>query len=288
MNSDSSKQLLTCYKYRSGTAALRCLAEGTLYFAAPHELNDTLEAKFDHAGVEDFSRVMERTYSEVNQQRGGPTMSFDRVALPDMSIANAAENERLQAFCDQAGIFSAARRPDHQAMWAYYADNCQGVCFELAWTNEVMEQHQLWPVDVAYSDQARVHNRAEDWRTTFLELATEHPDATLGQLHQLSLDEAARRKWGIATTARATSIKHTDWAHENEIRILSPHGKTALPVLADVLKRIHFIRADGDQWGEIMRLLFTRYPHVETMHWTLHHGKITATGREMEFRLMPV
>jgi len=36
---------LTCFKYRSPSAALRCLAEGSLYFAKPSELNDTLEAQ---------------------------------------------------------------------------------------------------------------------------------------------------------------------------------------------------------------------------------------------------
>ena len=286
MNSDSSKQLMTCFKYRSGPKALRCLSEGTLYFAAPNELNDTLEAKFDYASVEDFSRVMGQTYSEVSQKRGGPPLSFDSAALSDMSIANAAENEKLREFCDLVGIFSAARRPDHQAMWAYYAENCSGVCFELEWSPEVLQRHQLLAVEVTYTHLPRIHNRAEDWRAVFMELATEYPDATIEQLHHLSLEEPIRQKWGIYTASRATSSKHTDWAHESEVRLLAPRAG-ALPVLADVLKRVHFIRTDNDKWGETMQLLFTRYPLVEMVHWSFHHGMITATGREMEFRLVP-
>ena len=120
---------LTGFKYRTPSAALRCLAEGTLYFAKPSELNDTLEAKYDHATPEDFSRVMAQTYSEISQQRGGPVLDFDQRGMAEMAEAHARECQRLQAFTDQIGIFSAAQRPDHQAMWAYYADNASGVCF---------------------------------------------------------------------------------------------------------------------------------------------------------------
>ena len=37
-----------------------------------------------------------------------------------------------------------------------------------------------------------------------------------------------------------------------------------------------------------MQQLFTRYPLVEMVHWTFHHGMIVASNREMEFRLVPV
>lgn len=286
MNPDNSKQRLTCFKYCSGATALRCLAEGTLYFARPNELNDTLEAKFDHADPEKFLRVFEHTLSEISQQRGGPTLSYDMETLAEMSEVIASENERLHTFCDNIGIFSAAQRPNHQAMWAYYADNCKGVCFELVWPPSVVEKHQLWAVDVTYSHQARVHNWAEDWRNAFLELAAEHPDVTYAQLFQMSLEEVALRKWGIYTATRAVSIKHTDWAHEKEIRFIAPAAGARL-VLADVLKRVHFIRTDGAQWAEIIQQLFKNYPTVELAHWQFHHGTISAIGREMEFSIVP-
>ena len=286
MNSDDSKQPLTCFKYRSGAAALRCLTEGTLYFAKPDELNDTLEAKFEHASPEDFTRLMMQTYSEISQQRGGPALEFDQQGMAEMAKAHARENQRLQDFTEQIGIFSAARRPDHQAMWAYYADNASGVCFELAWSHDLANRHQLWATDVEYHGEGRVHNRAEDWHAVFLELAHEHPDASLEELHQLSLEESARRKWGILTASRVASVKHTDWSQEREIRLLAPKFG-ALSVLSEVLKRVHFVRADGEHWGAIMQLLRAYYPTVETTYWQFNHGVISAISTPMEFRLVP-
>lgn len=287
MTSDSLKQLLTCFKYRSPAAALRCLAEGTLYFAKPSELNDTLEAKYDHATSEDFTQVMTLTYSEISQQRGGQPLKFDQRGMTEMAEAHARECQRLQAFTDQIGIFSAAHRPDHQAMWAYYADNASGVCFELEWSHEIADRHQLWATDVQYHGEARVHNRAEDWRDVFLELAQKHPDASLEKLHQLSLEASTRRKSGILSASRAASVKHTDWAHEQEIRLLAPKAG-ALPILSDVLKRVHYLQIAGDDCGEIARLLVTRHPKVELIRWQFSHGELCATLTPMEMRLSPV
>ena len=277
---------LTCFKYRSPAAALRCLAEGSLYFAKPSKLNDTLEAKYDHATPEDFSRVMAQTYSEISQQRGGPVLDFDQRGMAEMAEAHARECQRLQAFTDQIGIFSAAQRPDHQAMWAYYADNASGVCFELEWSHEIADRHQLWATDVQYHGKARVHNRADDWRHVFLELARDHPDASLERLHQLSLDESARRKSGVLSASRAVSVKHTDWSHEREIRLLAPKPG-ALQVLGEVLKRVHYVRTDGEHWGAIMQLLRAYYPTVGITRWQFNHGELSAIPTPMEHRLTP-
>lgn len=76
---------LTCFKYRSPAAALRCLAEGSLYFAKPSELNDTLEAKYEHATSEDFTRAMMQTYSETSQQRGGQALAFDQRGVAEVA-----------------------------------------------------------------------------------------------------------------------------------------------------------------------------------------------------------
>ncbi len=278
---------LTCFKYRSPTAALRCLAEGSLYFAKPSELNDTLEAKYEHATPEELTRVMAQTYSEISQQRGGQALAFDQQSMAEMVEAHARECQRLQDFTDQIGIFSAAQRPDHQAMWAYYADNASGVCFELEWNQEIADRHQLWATDVQYHGKARVHNRADDWRHVLLQLARDHADASLERLHQLSLEESARRKWGILTTSRAVSVKHTDWTHEREIRLLAPKAG-ALHVLPDVLKRVHYVRSDGDHWSAIMQLLRAYYPTVEITHWEFSHGELSAISTPMEIRLIPM
>lgn len=287
MNSDDSKQLLSCFKYRSGPAALRCLTEGTLYFAAPHELNDTLEAKFAHASPEDFTRVMSQMYSQISQQRGGLALEFDPLGMAEMAEAHARECQRLKAFTDQIGILSAAQRPDHQAMWAYYADNASGVCFELEWSHDIIDRHQLWATDVLYHDEARVHNPADDWRHVFLGLGQNYPDASLAELHQFLLDESIRRKSGILTASRAASVKHTDWSHENEIRLLAPKSG-ALPVLGQVLKRVHYVRTDSAHWGAIMQLLHAYYPTVETTYWQFNHGVISAVPTPMEIRLIPI
>lgn len=278
---------LTCFKYRSPAAALRCLAEGSLYFAKPSKLNDTLEAKYDHDTPQNFTRVMAQTYSEISQQRGGPALELDQRGMADIAEAHARECQHLQAFTDQIGIFSAAQRPDHQAMWAYYADNASGVCFELEWRHEVMQQHRIRHIDVSYSEQARIHNRAEDWRRVFLELAREHPNVSLDDLRQLSLEEELIREWGRRTATRAVSVKHTDWAHEREIRLLAPKAG-ALPVLPDVLKRVHYVRSDGDHWGAIMQLLRAYYPTVEITHWEFSHGELSAISTPMEIRLIPM
>lgn len=86
---------------------------------------------------------------------------------------------------------------------------------------------------------------------------------------------------------RAVSVKHTDWAHEQEIRVLAPKPG-ALPVLHDTLKRVHFVRTDGEHWGAIMQLLRAYYPTVETTHWQFNHGELSSIPTPMEFRLVPV
>lgn len=287
MVNDDLKSPLTCFKYRSGESALRCLVDGTLYFAKPNELNDALETKFDHAEPAAFNKIFIDTISEITQKRGGTCLVPDNQISPDFSIVNTEENERFRLACDNVGIFSAARRPNDQAMWAYYAENSQGVCFELEWSASVLRENQLIPVDVTYSGGARTHNRAEDWRTLFLELAEQKPHSTLAELMDISLGETFRRRMGILSTARVTSIKHTDWAHEKEIRLLT--GKAgARPILSTVLKRVHFIRTDGDKWGPIMQQLHLNYPQVQMAHWTIHHGAITTSAKSMMFKMIPV
>lgn len=282
---------LVCFKYRTPERALQSLKEGTLYFAKSSVLNDTLEAKYDHASPEDFIRVYVQTMSEISQQRGGPALEFDQQGMSDMTAANVLENKNLQNSTDQIGIFSAARRPDHQAMWAYYADNCNGFCFELALSHEVASRYHIWQTDVHYQGTARVHNSAEDWREVILEIAREHPGASMEEVHHLALDVEFRGKYGIITSSRAVSVKHTDWAHEQEIRLLT--GKSgALPILSDVLKCVYFVQRDGhemgEKWGEIMRYLYSHYPSVEIKQLTFCHGAFTVTSTPMEFRLIPL
>lgn len=287
MVKNDSTSSLTCFKYRSGESALRCLVDGTLYFAKPSELNDTLEAKFDHADHDARNQVISDTLSEISQSRGGPPFSFVSPCPPDLAGVVDEENERFRNFCNEVGIFSAARRPDHQAMWAYYAENNQGVCFELEWPFSVLRDHQLFPVDVTYFGGARVHNSAHDWRRLFIALAEEHPDATLAELQELSLGPGFLRQRGILSTARVTSIKHTDWAHEKEIRVLAPKSGTQL-LLSKVLKRVHFMRTDGKHWSDIMVQIHINYPLVQLVEWKMHHGVVTASAKGKVIRSIPI
>ncbi|PWE40265.1 DUF2971 domain-containing protein [Pseudomonas prosekii] len=287
MVKDDSKPPLTCFKYRSGESALRCIEEGTLYFAKPGELNDALEAKFDHAEHAEYIKILGNTMSEISRKRGGPSLAFDVQGLPEIIALNDTVNEQFKRSSDGVGIFSAARRPNDQAMWAYYAQDCKGVCFELEFSHSTLQDNQLVPVDVTYSDGARTHNRAEDWRFLFIALAEEYPDATLAELQEMSLGETFRRRLGMLSTARVTSVKHTDWAHEKEIRLLS--GKFgARQILPAVLKRVHFIRTDGDKWGPIVQQLHLNYPQVQIAHWTIHHGAIAMSAQNMMFKMIPV
>jgi hypothetical protein len=281
---NAPQQSLTCFKYRSDESAFECMEKGTLFFAAPHQLNDALEAKFDHAGAEAFYRVKEKTYNEICLKRREQPFTYNWNTHADMEIEYADRNNTFQAFCQQIGIFSAARRADHQAMWAYYANNGQGVCFELALTHRIMNQYQLWVTDVAYNSEARIHNQADDWRIAFLQLAAEHPTLGCEALIALSQEEPFRLKCGIYTASRAVSNKHTDWAHEQELRVLAPRSGP-LPILSAVLKRVHFFGTKGKKWPQICEQLRTRYSAVELMHWQFSHGALSSVGTDMEFRL---
>ena len=276
---------MSLFKYRSGEAAQQSLIEGTVFFATPSTLNDTLEAKYEDSSAEEFSRVIVETVNEISCIRSGIAFERDRQLLAEFRDVNARENERLRTFADQIGIFSAAQRPDHQAMWAYYADNAKGVCFEMDWTKDLIQQHQIWASEVQYHDRERTHNRADDWRAVFLELSRSYPDASLDELIAKSLDEEARRKWGILTASRAVSVKHTDWAHEQEIRLLAPKSG-AMPILKDVLKRVHFVRYDGEFLAEIMGLLHRKYPSVEVVQWKFSHGSLAANPTPMDIRII--
>lgn len=280
-------KVLSCFKYRTPTVALRCLAEGSLYFAKPSQLNDAFEAKYIHATQEEFVRVITKTVTEINQQRRGQPLAFSQQSMAKMAESYARECQHLKEFTDNIGIFSTAKRPDHQAMWAYYADNSSGVCFELEWSHTVAEEYQLWATDVEYHDKPRIHNRAEDWREIFLKLAESHPFYNLEQLYHLSLEEEARRKWGILTASRAVSVKHTDWMHEQEIRILAPKSG-AQHLLHDVLKCVHFVGTSGEHWAAIMQLLYANYPKVEMLYWESSHGVMSKTPTPMEFRLVKI
>lgn len=288
MNSPLGSQPMISFKYRSGAAALRCLSDGTLYFASPAELNDSLEAKFNLADERQFIDALAKTLSEIACHRGQPgNYSFDMSALNEFEQVNKVEGARFLEATQKVGIFSTAVRPDNQPMWAYYCDNSRGVCLELKWPTEVFKNYQLWPSVVSYTTRSRIHNRSDDLCRALIELGLQHPDWTMEQLQDYSLSEPFRRDCGVRSIARAVSIKHTDWQHEAEVRLLAPHAGT-LPILADVLKRVYFVRTDFPEWGPILMLLHRLYPDVEIAHLSFEHTEPFVRVQPLESKMIPI
>jgi hypothetical protein len=278
----------TCFKYRSGASAVRALAEGTLYFASPRELNDSLEAKFDLATPHAFHQVLADTIRAIAAGKGVELEGPKRVPVAsELASVITEENERFQKACDGVGIFSTSRRPDSQPMWAYYCDSGRGFCFELVLTKELIEKYGIFPAEVTYSTSSRIHNRAEDLRDLLLLYAKENPDWSMERLQDFALSEDFRRRWGIMTTARAVSVKHADWKHEEETRFVSARPQ-ALPLLGEVLKRVIFMRTDFIEWSSIMMLLTRLYPDVEVAQIGFHHTAPFVRLQEMERKLIPI
>lgn len=253
---------LVSYKYRTGPSALRCLSEGTAYFASPSELNDSLEAKFDIADAAQFARVIGKTLTELSLRRGEPSFSYDEDSHDAYEAVDTRETERFVAGCQRVGIFSCAPRPDNQPMWAYYCGNEQGVCFHLEWPKAIVDRYHLFPTQVTYSRETRLINRADHYRQTLLELAVQNPKWSLAQIKAFSLTEQFRLNVGINGVAQAVSIKHADWQHEQEIRMLALRSGP-LPLMQDILKSVIYTRTDFPEWGPIVMLLHQLYPKVQ-------------------------
>lgn len=288
MNFKYSQDLAKNYKYMDVDKALNRLNSGELYFAKPSQLNDTLEAKFVSPKKGDVISIFESVFSAASVSRGGPTFSFQ----PDNSEQDQAFVEsiltghsNLRDACENIGIFSTARRPDQQAMWAYYAKDRAGVCFEMDWPLKVLEDNQLIMSVVDYCSGPREHNQARDWANAFQELDRQNPGASLAELQRLSFDESFRMYVGIETSRRAASMKHTDWKHEDEIRILAPKAK-ALPILKKVLTRIHIVEFDCIRFAEIYQVLQREYPNVEVVQWQFDEGEFRYVGRGVDFKLI--
>lgn len=279
---------LVCYKYRSGKSALECLKSGEVYFASPSQLNDTLEAKFDFASTEEFAEVFNRTMHELALKRGiAGSKDWIKSFPTELYAASQKGNEDLKHSCQNAGIFSAARRPDNQAMWAYYCNNSQGVCFHLEWSDETVMKYRLLSAEVKYSEESRIHNRAEDFRELILELGDQNPSWTMNQLMAFSMTENFRRLWGGKTQARAMSTKHINWAHEQEVRMLSLQAGS-LPILKDILRSVIFQNSNFEEWGEIIRTIYEKYPAAQVFDMQFEYKKPFAKSREYHIKLIPI
>ncbi|MEA1053007.1 DUF2971 domain-containing protein [Lamprobacter modestohalophilus] len=258
---------LTLFKYRSSERALEALVRGSLYFAPRQTLNDTLEVTFEDAGADEFQAVLGVFFYQKAQQRGQPGYRLDRSVAEAFARTNAAENRRFREHAEQVGIFSATPNQTSRAMWHAYADAGRGYCFELRLLPETQQQCGLHCRPVVYRSGPRRHNRAEDLVRVLEALASEHPQASIEELQHLSLEGSVRSRWGIETTARVASIKHTDWQHEQELRLLAARSD-AKPLLQASLQRVWSLRGSTpDRLGEVSALLASGYPGVTLEPW---------------------
>ncbi len=279
---------LVNFKYRSGEAALRNLSEGSVYFAKAAQLNDSLEAKFSPASPSSYALTLAQTLTELAQQRGEAAKYVPEESTADyFAKAIQEEDAKFAANCLSVGIFSGTKRPDNQPMWAYYCNDSRGVCFELEWPKDVLVEYSLFSTFVHYTDRPRIHDRFEDMREELLALGSKHPDWSVAQLHEHMGSKEFRTGWVASSMARAVSTKHLDWAHETELRMLSPKAG-ALPILKRILKRVYFTRFDFPEVAPILRLLKEEYPTVRTARISFNHAEPLVSIENGEFRLVPL
>jgi len=276
------------FKYRSSPAALRSLTEGSVYFASPGQLNDCLEAKFDHCGTADYIDRMDQSIAGIAEQigaAGGYRVPDDELAA--FQTTYERQNALFLEGTQRVGIYSTACRPDDQSMWAYYCDNSKGFCFEVEWTDAVIREHKVAPVGITYTSATRVHNRAEIFGSLLREEAELHPDWMIDRLLEETRSEFFLFRFQMANICRAVSVKHEDWAHEREVRLLTPRAGP-LPILRQILKRVYYVRSDFPEWLQVVGLLTDQYPDVELVELQFRHTEPYVEARQISARLVPV
>ncbi len=281
---------LVTFKYMDAERAIERLSSGELYFALPRQLNDSLEVKFSHASTADEMQATCDAFSTISIAKGGAAWSLQPDSAADLEEVERVinlNNERFTAQISGVGIFATGGRADHQAMWAYYADECKGVCFELEWGSEVIVEHGLLFRNVNYMSGPRIINKSDDLAAALVELSRQNPDADIEAIMNMSYEEGFRRYVGFSLSARVASIKHTDWEHEKEIRVLSPTAR-ALPILGSVLKAVHIVGYGCERFSEIYGLLVEKYPDVKVIQWKFDHGEFSSIGHELSITLAPV
>jgi hypothetical protein len=283
-----AERKLVNFKYRSGSAALRSLSDGTLYFARPDELNDSLEAKFVAADPASFQQRLAQTLTELAVQRGERVKYVAEEDVAEHYIRMIQEEDTAFAtHCQKVGICSGTKRPDNQPLWAYYCNDSRGFCFEFEWPHNVVNEFNLLPTFVHYTAESRIHDRFEDMHAELVEVGKQNPSWSMEQIHEHFYSKDFLVKWLIRSMGRAVSNKHVDWAHEAELRMLSPIAGP-LPILKSILKRVYFTRTDFPEWGPVQMLLHQLYPDVELAQVIFNHTEPLVRIQPMHKKLIPV
>lgn len=97
------------------------------------------------------------------------------------------------------------------------------------------------------------------------------------------LTDEQRREFGRRTQVRAASRKHTDWAYENEVRLLS-YRWGDFQILKDNLKVIHFIDFTDPLIGDICKICYDRYPGVTFKRWEYDKGIMHFSGYGLKLK----
>lgn len=283
-----SERRLIHFKYRSGSAALRSLSDGTVYFARPDELNDSLEAKFAPADPTSYQRRLAQTLTELAAERNERVKYEPEDEMAEYFIKMTQEQDATFATdCQKVGIFSGTKRPSNQALWAYYCNDSRGFCFQFEWPDDVVRKFSLRPTFVHYSSEPRVHDRFDDMYAELIKLGKQNPDWSVEQIHEHFYSQSFLARWLARSMSRAVSNKHADWAHEEELRMLSPVAGP-LPILKQILKRVYFTRTDFPEWGPVQMLLHQLYPDVELAKVTFTHTEPLVHVQPMHRTLVPM
>lgn len=277
---------LICYKYTSAQNALRCLTDGTLYFSNADELNDCLELRHEHVDSGNFIQAIKNAFSNIEKKHQSTPLSFidsTDESYEKYKIFYNNENKRFDSDLRKVGIFSATHEPFNQMMWSQYGGEGYGVCFETTWTPSILQQNQIIPCEVRYDNSPRIHNRGLFYAQELERISKKHPEYSSSELMECLSSEASRKRIGINCIASIASVKRQEWAHEKEIRLISPYNKP-LKLLPEVLTSIHFFnfydvlgisekkvpesrKKDTQTMINLLGKIYDNYPDIDIVNW---------------------
>ena len=142
------------YKYRTGEEEYlpSLLIENELYLASRHSFNDPMDVMF-HALPSVSDEARKENILRIVVEQGGSPMDYMRM----MQTYDSAETEAaafkkiINHIADTMGIFSFAETPRNLLMWAHYAHNHEGVCFQYYLPGNFSDFENVTPVN--YSNQ---------------------------------------------------------------------------------------------------------------------------------------